>query len=422
MKFLWIVNKCCGSYHEKRFGQKATGGQWLDAMLENAATSDDRIVVVNIEKNPSLTHYEDGNVTFYTLEGEPNERYDYKSAQSVEAWRAVLEKEKPDVIEIWGAEFPYALAAMKAAENIPSVVYVQGILDSIAKYYLSGLSDRELRIAVSLRDRLTGNTIRQAQKKYRARSAYEAEIVARSGHIIVENQWAASYYRKLCPTVTAHFLPISISDSFRVHHWSEESMCPHTIMCPAANYPIKGLHMLLKAVAILKKTYPDVKLYIPGTAPKRGNGLITKLKENGYDRLIKRMIAELGLSNTVVYTGRLTADEMAQKMSEVNCFAMTSAIENHSSTLKEAMTVGTPCVASYVGGVPEYAVDGKNCLLYRYEDYEVLAWQISRLFEDRELRVILSTAAMADMMRLDGPNDYEKMSAVLADLLRGAQA
>ena len=36
-------------------------------------------------------------------------------------------------------------------------------------------------------------------------------------------------------------------------------------MCSAANYPIKGLHMLLKALTIVKAYYPDVKLFIPGT-------------------------------------------------------------------------------------------------------------------------------------------------------------
>ena len=38
----------------------------------------------------------------------------------------MLEKEKPDAIEIWGSEFPYSLAAMKACPDVPCVVYVRG--------------------------------------------------------------------------------------------------------------------------------------------------------------------------------------------------------------------------------------------------------------------------------------------------------
>ncbi len=414
MKVLWIVNKCCGALHQKIYGKKATGGQWLEAMLQEVQKqTEDKIVVVNIEENPAITEYSEGNVSFYTLKGKPNEHYDYKSAESVKAWKTIFEKEKPDIMEIWGTEFPYALAAFRACPDIPSVVFVQGILDSIAKYYISGLTEKELKKALSLRDVLSGTTIKQTARAYQKRVEYEKEIVRRAKHIIVENHWAESYYKKMCPGVNVHFCPISISDSFSKVQWSEEGMEPHTIMCPAANYPIKGLHMLLHALAIVKKFYPNVRLYIPGTAFKEAKTIKAKLKQHGYDRLILSLVKKLDLSENVVYVGRLTADEMASKMASVNCFAMTSAIENHSSTLKEAMTVGTPCVSSYVGGVPEYAVNEENCLLYRFEDYEMLAYNIGRLFEDASLRRKLSENAVKDLRKPKDKTDYERMREII---------
>ncbi len=419
MRSLWIVNKCCGSYHERIYGKKATGGQWLDAMLDEAKRyEEDSVVVVNIESNPKMTYFKDGNICYYTIEGNPNEKYDYKSKKAINAWKSIIDKENPDIIEIWGTEFPYAIAAMKAASDVPCVIYVQGILDSIAKYYLSGLTKKELRRAITLRDVLTKTTIKQMKAAYEKRAEYEREISNKAGHIIIENDWAWAYYEKMCPGVTAHFLPISISESFSKYSWSEENMTVHTIMCPAANYPIKGLHMLLKALAVVKQSYPDVKLYIPGTAPKPLNSLKARLKQNGYDKLIREMIDELGLKDNISYTGRLTADEMAKKMSESNCFVMTSSIENHSSTLKEAMTVGTPSVASYVGGVPEYATNGENCLLYRFEDYEVLAKNICKLFEDKELRAKLSRNAKEQMRKPKDRTDYQQMREIYKNVVR----
>ena len=409
------VNKCCGALHQKIHGKKATGGQWLEAMLDEVQQhTDDRIVVVNIDNEPSLLEYSQGNVSFYTIRGKQNENYNYKSQDSINEWRRIIEKEQPDVIEIWGTEFPYALAAMQACENIPCVVYVQGILDSIAKYYLSGLSRKELRQAVSIRDLLTGSTIKQTAKKYEKRVSYEKEIVSRAKHIIVENHWAESYYKKMCPDVNVYFCPISISESFSSVQWSQDNMQAHSIMCPAANYPIKGLHMLIKALAIVKVKYPDVCLYIPGMVKKNPKSFNVKIKHSGFDVLISKMIKELDVEENI---GRLTADEMAEKMANVNCFAMTSAIENHSSTLKEAMMVGTPSVSSYVGGVPEYATDGVNCLLYRYEDYEMLAYNICRIFEDKELRVKLSENAMNFMRKTKEQTDYERMSEVLKKVM-----
>ncbi|MCS2551311.1 glycosyltransferase [Bacteroides faecis] len=66
-------------------------------------------------------------------------------------------------------------------------------------------------------------------------------------------------------------------------------------------------------------------------------------------------------------------------------------------TLKEAMSVGVPCVASYVGGVPEYARNKENCLLYRFEDYEHLAMNLISLFRSQELCQKLSVQSRFDM-------------------------
>ncbi|MFT0558667.1 glycosyltransferase [Bacteroides faecis] len=97
-------------------------------------------------------------------------------------------------------------------------------------------------------------------------------------------------------------------------------------------------------------------------------------------------------------------------MSEVNAFVMCSAIENHSSTLKEAMSVGVPCVASYVGGVPEYARNKENCLLYRFEDYEHLAMNLISLFRSQELCQKLSVQSRFDMKNSREQNDFYQIS------------
>ena len=54
-------------------------------------------------------------------------------------------------------------------------------------------------------------------------------------------------------------------------------------------------------------------------------------------------------------------------------FVLSSSIENHASSLKEAMMVGTPSIATFVGGVPEYVRHGENGFLYRFEEYEIMA-------------------------------------------------
>lgn len=411
MKVLWIVNKLTGRLHLQEIGKKATGGLWLEAMIDSAQTdSGIEIVIVNVMKIPSVRCLDDGNIRYYTIPGEPNEKYNYKSVEAHKYWREIISKEKPDIIELWGTEMPYGLVALSEAQYIPAIVYVQGVLESIGRYYMAGMTDADIKKSCTWRDLFTKQTLRQLQSNYLKRSCLEIEIINKAKNVIVENDWADAYYKKVCPDVNVYRCPLSISNEFEKVQWSQNKMLHHTLMCSAANYPIKGLHMLLKALVIVKNNYPDVKLFIPGTKLRKATNLKSYLKQNGYEKFICNLIEELNLSNNVEYTGRLTAAEMAQKMAQSNCFVMSSAIENHSSTLKEAMTVGVPCVASYVGGVPQYAVHERNCLLYRFEDYEMLAYNIVRLFDSQDLCQQLSINAVADMKKSREENDFYKIS------------
>lgn len=38
----------------------------------------------------------------------------------------------------------------------------------------------------------------------------------------------------------------------------------------SALYSLKGLHIEVKAIALLKKKYPDIKLYVPGGCAETG--------------------------------------------------------------------------------------------------------------------------------------------------------
>ncbi len=411
MKILWIVNKPIGGLHENLFGKKATGGLWMEAMIDRVIDDPEMdLAVVNIDNVKEVRFLEINGVRYYTLPGTNNETYDYKSAKSRGWWKDILNQEQPDLIELWGTEMPLGIPALEVAGAIPAVVYVQGILESIGKYYTSGLTDEELGRARSFRDIITHNTIRQQQKKYIERAQLETQIVSRCKNIIIENKWAEAYYKKNCPEVTVHWCPLCTSSEFNDEKWDLTNVKRHTLMCPAANYPIKGLHMLLKALTIVKNKYPDVVLYIPGSPLKGRMTVKERLKQSGYDKFIRQQLRILNVEENVTYTGRLTAAEMARKMSETHVFVMSSAIENHSSTLKEAMTVGTPCVSSYVGGVPEYAKHNENCLLFRYEDYEVMAQEIIMLFESDVLCQMLSNNASEKMREYRENNDYYEIS------------
>jgi len=130
--------------------------------------------------------------------------------------------------------------------------------------------------------------------------------------------------------------------------------------------------------------YPDVKLYIPGRSMITSS-FMSRQKVPGYYNFITDFIRRNKLENNVVFTGYLSQDKLAEKLAKTHVFVLSSSIENHSSSLKEAMAVGTPSIASQVGGIPEYFVYEVCGYSYRYEEYECLAGYICKLFGDIDL-------------------------------------
>ena len=118
--------------------------------------------------------------------------------------------------------------------------------------------------------------------------------------------------------------------------------------------------------------------------------MIAKLKLSGYGKLLKTMIKEYSLKQCVFFTGGLNADQMAHHYKTANVFICPSSIENSPNSLGEAQLVGTPSVASFVGGNPDFVTHEESGLLYRFEEYEMLAYYISRIFEDDNLAIKLS--------------------------------
>ena len=67
------------------------------------------------------------------------------------------------------------------------------------------------------------------------------------------------------------------------------------------------------------------------------------------------------------------------------------------------MLLGVPCAASRVGGIPDLAEDGKEALLYPFEDSAGMIGAIRRLFSDCGLCEALGSAASRKARRLFDP-------------------
>ena len=378
MKVLWITNVPLGPLKKKIGIDNLTSGSWLDASYEAIKDKDIELTVVtHIGRALSVS---EGKHKFYGLPGSNNNNINSK--KNIATWEKIIKECKPEVVQLWGTEYKHGLLALRLLANVPSVVYMQGVMSQIARYSRAGLTFNELLRAITIRDILRFGWITRMERNNYKQAIIEAEIIHKSGNVIVENQWCAAHCKAINYNVKVFFSNLIIKNEFFEKEWSPQKMQPFSIISNSPGNPIKGLHILLRAMHIVVKHFPNTTLKIPGTSSPFKQTLFSKIKNNGYVKFIKNEIQKFKLVDKIQFLGRLSSAELADEMALSNVFVMPSSIENHSSTLIEALVVGIPCISSNVGGITDYLKHGVNGLLYRFEEHELLAIYIMKIFSD----------------------------------------
>jgi L-malate glycosyltransferase len=423
MNILWITNIPFGKLRNL-LGQSGenTSGSWLNAALDGfIGDSNYKITVVTTAQVKTILTLEEDNIVYCVLPGGYPSEYDYQSDANRKNWAFIKDKYQPDIIQVWGTEYTHGYLALQVFDKTPSVLYMQGLLESISRYYLAGMTTKELRKSITLRDIIKRDWITKRQATYWKQSLIESDMIKMSKNVISENLWCAAHCRAIEPECVVHYSKLNIKDVFFKTNWTKESVEPFTIMSNAAGYPIKGLHILIKALKIVVRRYPSVKLLIPGEDSPFEQNWKKRLLVNGYTKFIKSLILEYGLIDNIKFLGRLNSDEMAHYMSKSNVFVVPSSIENHSSTLIEAMAVGAPCIASNVGGIPEYLTHNENGLMYRFEEHELLAEYICSMFSDINFSEKMGKNARAAILESrNSVNLKENISNIYKAILKPA--
>jgi len=116
--------------------------------------------------------------------------------------------------------------------------------------------------------------------------------------------------------------------------------------------------------------------------------------------MLRTLAAQLGLEESVRFTGRLDAARVREELSRCHALVLTSQYEGLSHTLLEACAMGLPCIASDCGGNPETIREGHSGFLIPYGDPDALRDRLVTLRDDEKLRFKLATGAK------DSSNDF----------------
>ena len=375
MRILWITNIMLPPICEAMNFPVPSVGGWMYSSLKQLQTNfGNQYAVATIYKGKEFISKDIDGITYYLLplKGKSFTKYN-RHLESF--WKEIKESFKPDVVHIHGSEYPHGLAYVKSCGPENVILSIQGIISCIARYYTADLPAKELG-RNTLRDVLRCDGILDQKKTFEKRGNYEIDIIKHVTHIIGRTDWDKAHVSAINPKAHYHYCGETLRDAFYKNKWDYKECEPHSIFVSQANYPIKGLHMLLNAMPFILRKYPDTMLYVAGSDPTS----LPFWRITGYGKYLLSLIKKLNLREHIVFTGSLDEEAMCRRYLKSNIFVCCSSIENSSNSIGEAQLLRMPYVASFVGGNPEI-VGYYPEALYRFEEVEMLAERICAIFE-----------------------------------------
>ena len=260
---------------------------------------------------------------------------------------SMLDRLRPDVVQAFGTEGPYALAAAECC--YPSIIYMQGVANELVK---------------STPPKFNLNWLRLFMTQFT-----EKNVVRMAGNFIAESSFSEGFVRRLNPSAKIHRMKNLIHPLyFQTGRKPVDSL--RVILFIGRVTEEKGIFELLHAFAKIHDKHPEVKLEFIGP-----------IHDPLEDARLRDSVRELGLAESVSFSGLQPVSYITERLAEACMMAYPSYMDTSPNSIYEAMAVGTAVIGARVGGIPDMVEDGVTGLLVQPRDSESLARAMNFLFD-----------------------------------------
>ena len=264
--------------------------------------------------------------------------------------RRYLKKLKPDLVHGSGTDHEYGYVA--ATSNYPNVITVHGVM-------------KENAVKAPPPQ---GSVVWQYIK-------HEPLALEAARHLISINPYVEQQFPEYRGEVYRIENPIS-PDFFKVRGKDNTDL----VFVGKMNERKRVLN-LLEACRTLVKSLPDLSVRLVGGG------------DPGYLDRIHDFIREHGLGRNVEYAGPLPQAEVAAAIADAKVLVLPSIEETAPMVIAESLAMGTPVVATDVGGVRFMVQEGTDGFVIPPDDTGVLADKLLLVLQDEALRTRLAEAA-----------------------------
>lgn len=318
----------------------------------------------------------------------------------VNACVPIVNQIKPDLIHIFGNEWPYGLIAEYV--NVPVVIHIQGsIIPYDNAYFPPGYNTYDLMRTAGLNLRRQYHVIRERCSE-KSRLEMEKHIWKVVDHYMGRTCWDKALVNVLHSTATYHHVEEALRPEFMktTKRWKQkENTRKVKIITTGCSSFWKGVDVILKTAHVLKCNGIDFEWNVAGNLPM-------KIK-NTVERKEKLKFSD----NNIQVLGYISPSELIDLLCDCTLYVHTAYIENSPNSICEAQYLGVPVVSTMVGGISSLIRNGQDGILLPANDPWQIANAIIELSKDNDLQNQFSSNSYAFARKRHSPEN------ILAQLL-----
>ena len=369
MRVLWIAQNG-GKYKNNKI--KGTGG-WIGALQEELLKYDNNVelgIVFPVLTNESpITEGRTSYFPYKMSTGQNKlERLIYYAKKKwekddelcSEQILRVVNQFDPDIIHVWGIEFAHS--AVIPNLNKPCVVHIQGLTALYVYTYIPPfLSEVDLKKCNSWFERIIlHHGEYEEYQNYIRRANREIAISPFVRNWIGRTDWDYEASQLLSKNSRYFNGEEVMRNDFKEKKWNYHYNGILHIQSNIANGWYKGIDVVLKTAEVLKNHSINFEWNIYGI--KRDSRIV--------NYIIKKCHIKPEDVN-VIFHGSVDGETIVKSLLTSDVYVHPSYIENSSNAIAEAMYLGLPVVAQYVGGNPSMLKEESGILVAPNEPYSM---------------------------------------------------
>lgn len=344
--------------------------------------------------------------TCYSFFEKRRQRFSWRIKENkvVNACVPIVNRIKPDLIHVFGNEWPYGLIAEYV--NVPVVIHIQGsIIPYDNAYFPPGYNACDLMRTAGLNLILQYHVVSERYSE-KSRLEMEKRIWKVVDHYMGRTCWDRALVNVLHPTATYHHVEEALRPEFMetTKRWKQKGIASKVkIFTTGCSSFWKGVDVMLKTAHVLKCNGVDFEWYVAGSLPKKIKDIVERKEKLRFS------------DNNLQVLGYVSPSELIDLLCDCTLYVHTAYIENSPNSICEAQYLGVPVVSTMVGGISSLIRNGQDGILLPANDPWQMANAIIKLSKDNVLQNQFSSNAYAFARKRHSP---ENILAQLLDCYR----